>query len=502
MHASQDACWAWVPGTLTTRDPNGFQCILRQCSFRDAYWGTDFTHRYVLCLPDTFSLKLHSLFFAARTNFASTMSSESLEFWTSGRKGTLSRKSQAQIWALTHVSELRSLHLTQEEIAGAVKKIGGGSPSQRAISDLQATIREDSDWYPGKNKDLQDQGGRPKLFTPQKQQACANAAMAIKRAGKEPSAAAVAARCPIAAVNPETSQPFSNHLLTKVFRSKCYDNVPENPWGHMTPYYKTALSPQHQEMRYQWAGVQQGLEHSPAWYLQHVAFIDPCNTILSPSLKTGFDETQASYGRCKRWMSSDSRRSSRNLRASPYATKQARSGDMNVWWFVILARGKVGYVVMRDGWMQTGAGMGEFLQRLEAKLQLMVGRGARLPRTLCSDRGPGFYQGSSGHIVEEYRVALQRTGFRAYAGDDASQQPSDMADFWPHETAVSWIRTFMRKHPLQKTGGVEQMRKDFVTTMDECMRHINREHDVEGLCRSFPKRLAELRSSKGERMKY
>ena len=72
------------------------------------------------------------------------MSAEaSSEFWTSGRKGTLSRKAQAQVWALTHVSELRKLQLTQDEIAGAVKKIGGGSPTQQAISDLQAAIRGD-----------------------------------------------------------------------------------------------------------------------------------------------------------------------------------------------------------------------------------------------------------------------------------------------------------------------------------------------------------------------
>ena len=145
--------------------------------------------------------------------------------------------------------------------------------------------------------------------------------------------------------------------------------------------------------------------------------------------------------------------------------------------------------------------MAEFLDKLQAKLQLMAGRGAPLPRVLCSDRGPGFYQGSTGHAAEEYREAFNRTGFRAYAGDDASTQPSDMADFWPHETAVSWIRTFMKKHPLQK-GNVVQMRQDFVATMDQCMRHINAEHDVEGLCCSFPKRLDELRACKGERMKY
>jgi hypothetical protein len=62
------------------------------------------------------------------------------------------------------VSELRKLQLTQDEIAGAVKKIGGGSPTQRAISDLQAAIRGDRAWYPGKGTDEKDHGGSPKLF--------------------------------------------------------------------------------------------------------------------------------------------------------------------------------------------------------------------------------------------------------------------------------------------------------------------------------------------------
>ena len=51
-------------------------------------------------------------------------------------------------------------------------------------------------------------------------------------------------------------------------------------------------------------------------------------------------------------------------------------------------------------------------------------------------------------------------------------------------------------------GPSQTFRQPSEKTMDECMRHINAEHDVDGLCRSFPKRLGELRSSKGERMKY
>ena len=55
------------------------------------------------------------------------MTSESLEFWTSGRKGNLSRKSQAQVWALTHVSELRGLQLTQGETHGGYNKSTRGT---------------------------------------------------------------------------------------------------------------------------------------------------------------------------------------------------------------------------------------------------------------------------------------------------------------------------------------------------------------------------------------
>ena len=56
------------------------------------------------------------------------MTSESLEFWTSGRKGNLSRKSQAQVWALTHVSELRGLQLTQGETHGGYNNQRGAQP--------------------------------------------------------------------------------------------------------------------------------------------------------------------------------------------------------------------------------------------------------------------------------------------------------------------------------------------------------------------------------------
>ena len=63
----------------------------------------------------------------------------SAAFWLEGKEGALSRKAQAQVWALTEMSAKLSVKLTQTRIASMVEKIGGGHPSQKAISKLQAT---------------------------------------------------------------------------------------------------------------------------------------------------------------------------------------------------------------------------------------------------------------------------------------------------------------------------------------------------------------------------
>ena len=423
------------------------------------------------------------------------------EFWTGGRTGTLSRKDQAELWALAKVNDEYSLGIKQWQMAKKVTKVGGGHPSQKAVSDLLKAIATDTDWYPGKNIDEQPKGGRPPSFTPQMKQACANAGMALKREGWEPTAQAVIERCPTAAINPKTGFAFADQRFHDVFRTKCFDEGAEQPWGHMVPYHKTALSEDAEKFRFRWAREQEQIGRSEGWFFQQVVSVDPCNTVLSDSHRTGFDEGQASYGKGPRWMSADKRLASRNLRASPYATKQARKGDMRAWWFVVLARGKVGVVFMPKGWRQSGPGVAQFVEQLEDKLREMLGPAERLPRTICSDRGPGLYQNGSGYIVEAYRKAANEAGFHTLAGNDASTQPPDMADFWPHETAVSWIRAFMKKHPLKKGVGLDQMEKDFQATMKEAVRHVNTNYNVDGLCRSFPTRFSELVAAKGGRLK-
>ena len=69
-----------------------------------------------------------------------------------------------------------------------------------------------------------------------------------------------------------------------------------------------------------------------------------------------------------------------------------------------------------------------------------------------------------------------------------------------HEAAVSWIRHRERTSraicPWKETTG------NFINRLREVVQHINDNHDVEGLCRSLPKRLDELVDSEGDRLSY
>ena len=47
-----------------------------------------------------------------------------------------------------------------------------------------------------------------------------------------------------------------------------------------------------------------------------------------------------------------------------------------------------------------------------------------------------------------------------------------------------------------------QMERDFNSAMDATMKYIDENYDVDGLCNSSPKRLADLKQSKGERLKH
>ena len=107
----------------------------------------------------------------------------------------------------------------------------------------------------------------------------------------------------------------------------------------------------------------------------------------------------------------------------------------------------------------------------------------------------------TGHITGEYYEALKKNGFRAYAGTDASKQPPDMPDVFPHETAVAWTRNYLKKHPISK-GNLDTMQAELRQKLAECARFINKHYEVADLHKSFPKRLKELVRRKGGRVTH
>ena len=245
---------------------------------------------------------------------------------------------------------------------------------------------------------------------------------------------------------------------------------------------------------------EQGL--TSGYFFQHCVWVDPCNVVLSKAPRSVSGHDQAKYGKGPRWMSPDARMSSRNLRASPYGSGQAHHGDKRVWWFIVPARGKVHFQLMEDGWSQSGEGMAAFVDRLAGILKKMLGRDARLPRVVMSDRGPGFFNATTGHIVAEYHRALTENGFRAFMGDDASPQPADIADVLLHETVAGWVKSYLHKVHFNRNDGPDKCQERFEQTMKECAKYINKEYDVEGLCRSFPDRIKKLVAGGGERLKH
>ena len=424
------------------------------------------------------------------------------EWWASGREGYLSPWAQARVFALIAVSKELRLNLKDHQIASKVQKVGGGHPSNVSISGWRATFADDPEWYPGKTKENQKRPGPKPLFTAQKKRCVAEAAMALKREGVEPSYTEVVHRAPRAVLNPETGQPFTQKYVADVFKTLCFDEDPDDTWGHMAPYQKTALSPELILMRQTWQRKMQAMALTAGWYAKNTIWVDPCSTIVAGGPRSAFNHKQARGGKSKRWISKGARKYSRNLRPAPFADKQKQWGDGKVWWFVVLTRGVVCLHVMDDSFEQTGEGMAAFVDKLPAILDRMLGAETLKPRVVMSDRGPGFYQTSRGVIVDAYYEALCKHGFRPFAGEDGKWQPSDLADLFMHETVAAWVRAYFRKNPVQQSEDLATNRAAVLQGLAACQRHINAHYDVRGLCASMPRRLEELRQADGDRLHY
>jgi hypothetical protein len=321
---------------------------------------------------------------------------------------------------------------------------------------------------------------------------------AKRKHDEEPCVDAVIHACPRATFNPETSKPFCEKTIRKVFAENCYDFNPESPWKFQNPLQKVFLPPSVKEHRLAMARhlLKQG--PSSAWWANHVVWFDPCASIIPGSQKQ-YDAMRQAYKGRKRWMSDDAKLYSPNLSAPPTALKQKGWTGKKVNWFIVLTRGRIHVEVMPEDWALDGPGLAAFVERLEGALRHMLGPTARLPRTLFTDRGTGMYS-SAGRIVNAYAKAVQDCGFRVYWGYDASQQSPDMGDLLLHETAVAWFRMRMRKEkPAVRPW--EETQQQWAQRAQRAVQYMNDNFDVRGLCSEFRQRLEKTAAGQGERLR-
>ena len=138
--------------------------------------------------------------------------------------------------------------------------------------------------------------------------------------------------------------------------------------------------------------------------------------------------------------------------------------------------------------------------KVRAAVNIRFQAPASKPDVLFTDRGRGFYQPNSGVSTPEWREAVEDHGFRTFMGNTAAMQPGSLQDVLLHETAVSWLRKRLQRSTPKKCW--EESREAYGQRLKRCCDEVNKECDVEGLCRGFPNRLRSLVDTEGDRLPH
>ena len=449
-------------------------------------------------------LLLHVLWLFALLSWGMTDSDSKQDVlrsaWLDAKDGSLSGREQAKAWALREIwrDAGKADHGMKTYIAGKLKKKGGGAPSSEAVRQFFEKVDADDDWFPGKAN--YDDVGAPSVMTGQQRAALARSAMTMKKEGIEPTYGKVIAACPKAAWNPETKRPFSKHSVYVVLSEDCYDDDPCLPWVHKARFSKRALTKDMMERRLKFADYVLGLHHNNLWFFNNLVWTDLCNSII-PLTQKKANEMALARKANKGWQSPGSELSSENAKGNPESLKQGSWNTMRIWWFPMLARGKLHVDTLDENFPgETPEGAAALVAKVRSSLNVRFQNEVSKPEVLFTDRGRGFFAPNSGAITTEYEDALTEHDLQAFMGDDASRQPGSMQDFLLHETAVSWLR-----HRLAQSTPKEcwkETRPEYGSRLKRCCDEVNRDLDVEGLCKQLPKRLKLLKDTEGDRLKY
>ena len=403
---------------------------------------------------------------------------------------------QAKLWALRTVLRKQCEDDDQFQwMADEVHVVGGGHPTRQSVREFFARVDEDAaGWYPGR---ATKKTGRPVEMTPLKRKSLASSMMAAKKRGMLPKYDTAIALCPRASFNDATQAPFSRQRINALLTSDCYDENPDRPWEFRYGAKRRALSPDDRALRADWAERLLGEGKTAAWFRDNIVWVDICSKVIPGTPSKALDQQQAAQNKKKRLMSAGSSNTSPNLGGTSTADKQCSFGDTRIYFGVALTRGMVGVVV----WTEKGEFPGEkpegaslLVERLPALLNKMLGSSARKPRTIFTDRGPGFYHRTWGTITGDYESACKEHGFKPWQGTNAKKgphaQPGDIGDVLLHETAISWMRR--REEATRPTKPWEETPHDVAERLQSAVRHVNSNFEVRALCMEFPQRLHDI----------
>ena len=431
--------------------------------------------------------------------------------WLGGRQGNLSPMMQAKAWALREVwqDQEESSYGMLEHIAGKLAKVGpeGSQPEQptkQAMDKLFQKMDADPDWYPGKS--TQEKHGPSPVVNATNQAIVARSAMAMKSRGEEPTYGVLVAANPNALANAGTMVPVDKKIVYKILRKRCHDNVddPDDTWTNQVRLSQNALTDGQKVERHTWAlGFQENditrKRRTANWFFHNVVWTDICNTILPRTKKRHEEMILARKGK-KGWMSSKTKRASKNLKGNASKLKQKSWDSIKVWWAPILTRGKLHIEMMGEGFPgETVGGAAILAHKVRTALNVRF-RGDDKPSIVFVDRGRGFFFPNGGRIVPEFKAALEEAELKAYYGDNAKAQPGNMQDVLLHETSVSWIRH--RETRCRPTTPWQETPADLGVRLRSICQDINDKLDVEGLCKGWPKRVQEVVNAQGDRIKH
>ena len=420
--------------------------------------------------------------------------------WLDGKDGGLSGREQAKAWALREVwrDAGKGDHGMKTYIAEKLTKQGGGAPSSEAVRKFFEKVDADADWFPGKAN--YDDVGAPSVMTAQQRAALARCAMAMKGEGIEPTYGKVVAACPKAALNPVTKRPFSKFCVYAVMSEDCYDDDPCLPWEHKARHSKKALTEVMMTRRLEFAKHVLRMGHNNAWFFNHLVWTDICNSIIPLSQKKA-NEMALARKSGKGWISPGSELSAENSKGNESVLKQNGWNTMRIWWFPLLARGKLHVDIFEESFPgECPEGAAVLVAKVRSALNVRFQNATTQPQVLFTDRGRGFYVPNSGDIQPEYEEALAENDLQVFMGTNASKQPGSMQDFLLHETAVSWLRNRLAESTPKECW--KETRAEYGSRLKRCCEEINKELDVEGLCKQLPKRLKLLKDGEGKRLKY